>query len=312
LFLYVSQFLPSLPGRDMKSDLLCFFLPTHHQECIAKNIHEKSIKEGRPSNVANLAVELLQYREDVNWRYLEEFVLHHRALRGMMLLEEAVKGGTEEVEDVPFSLLEANARLSADLLDLRVSLRSSPGVGQFTKLRHKFPDKFEDDPFQVELGRCYLNGPTATFGDVFEVYEMRGGEGGGGGEGAYGTRSGGGGGGGGGAEKRKSVVVYECRHTSPDTKNPAKSVTIDEVQTAWNKAHQALADSIGASENVKQLQLSVGAVGVFSNRRGGKDLVSANFPPKTFVVVAENAVAYFGKSLSARFVGRVEDLSSTD
>ena len=287
-----------IPGRDMNSDLLCFFLPTHHQECIAKNIHEKSIKEGRPSNVANLAVELLQYREDVNWRYLEEFVLHHRALRGMMLLEEAVQGGTqEEEEDVPFSLLEANARLSKDLLDLRVSLRSSPGVGQFTKLRHKFPDKFEDDPFQVELGRCYLNGPTATFGDMFEVYEMR---------------SGGGGDGGGGAEKRKSVVVYECRHTSPDTKNPAKSVTIDEVQTAWNKAQQALADSMHASENVKQLQLSVGAVGVFSNRRGSKDLVSANFPPKTFVVVAENAVAYFGKSLSARFVGRVEDLSSTD
>ena len=283
-----------IPGRDMNSDLLCFFLPTHHQECIAKDIHAKNIKEGRPSNVANLAVELLQYREDVNWRYLEEFVLHHRALRGMMLLEEAVKRGTqEEEEDVPFSLLEANARLSEDLLDLRVSLRSSPGVGQFTKLRHKFPDKFEDDLFQVELGRCYLNGPTATFGDVFEVYEMRGG---------------GGGGGGGGAARRKSVIVYECRHTSPDTKNPAKSVTIDEVQTAWNKAHQALADSMRTSENVKQLQLSVGAVGVFSNRRGGKDLVSANLPPKTFVVVAENAVAYFGKTLSARFLGRVEDL----
>jgi hypothetical protein len=217
----------------------------------------------------------------------------------MLLLEELVGGEKEEEEeeDVPFSCLEANACLSDDLQDLRVPLRSSPGVGKVSKLRLKFPNQFQNDQFRVELGRCYLNGPTATFGDVFEVYEMRGG---------------GGGGGGGGAARRKSVIVYECRHTSPDTKNPAKSVTIDEVQTAWNKAHKALADSIGASENVKQLQLSVGAVGVFSNRRGGKDLVSANFPPKTFVVVAENAVAYFGKSLSARFVGRVEDLSSTD
>jgi hypothetical protein len=108
----------------------------------------------------------------------------------------------------------------------------------------------------------------------------------------------------------KSVIVYECRHTSPDTKNPAKLVSISEVQEAFDKAHQALADSIGASEDVKGLQPSVGAVGFFSNRRGAKDLVSASLPPKTFVVVAENAVAYFGKTLSARFLGRVEDLAT--
>ena len=62
-------------------------------------------------------------------------------------------------------------------------------------------------------------------------------------------------------------------------------------------------------DNAEMRQFSVGAVGFFSNRKAAKDLAKGiDVPQKSFVVVRENAVSYFGKSLAMRFLGQVDDL----
>ena len=245
------------------------------QEGIAETLHDRGVEFG---NFTLLALELLQFREDVKWYNLEDFVRRHRALRVSFLLWEK-----RDPRAVPLATLESGAWLSGDLQGVTVNI-AAPGSGKVSDLSFQFP--FQKESFDVELGKCYLNGEKAKFGDVFEVFEMSSGA---------------------GSPSSRSIILYECRHSRPDTKKPPGKVTIDQVKTAVDKAIGNLAAA--STENEEMRQFSVGAVGFFSNRRGAEDLAnSVNLPLKSFVVVEQNAVSYFGKSLAMRFLGQVDDM----
>jgi hypothetical protein len=245
------------------------------QEGIAETLHDRGVESG---NFTLLAMQLLQFREDVKWYNLEDFVRRHRALRVSFLLWEK-----RDPRAVPLATLKSGAWLSGDLQGVTVNI-AAPGSGKVSDLSFQFP--FQKESFDVELGKCYLNGEKAKFGDVFEVFEMSSGA---------------------GSPSSRSIIVYECRHSRPDTKKPPGKVTIDQVKTAVDKAIGNLAAA--STENEEMRQFSVGAVGFFSNRMGAEDLAnSVNLPLKSFVVVEQNAVSYFGKSLAMRFLGQVDDM----